>query len=123
MRSRKRKTVWAYLDGKKLVDVVQAALDNKRSVRMSRDWTPEELQTAGKAMKASGHMSFEEFSASITEQAFKKLITKFAAERMKQSEISPEKFCRSLSGPSTKIRAFISEPCKARSNPSMNLSF
>lgn len=24
----KRKTVWAYLDGKKLVDVVQAALDN-----------------------------------------------------------------------------------------------
>ena len=23
----KRKTVWAYLDGKKLVDVVQAALD------------------------------------------------------------------------------------------------
>ena len=28
MRGRKRKTVWAYLDGKKLVDVVQAALDN-----------------------------------------------------------------------------------------------
>lgn len=25
---RKRKTVWAYLDGKKLVDVVQAALNN-----------------------------------------------------------------------------------------------
>ena len=25
---RKRKTVWAYLDGKKLVDVLQAALDN-----------------------------------------------------------------------------------------------
>lgn len=25
---RKRKTVWAFLDGKKLVDVVQAALDN-----------------------------------------------------------------------------------------------
>lgn len=24
----KRKTIWAYLDGKKLVDVVQAALDN-----------------------------------------------------------------------------------------------
>lgn len=24
----KTKTVWAYLDGKKLVDVVQAALDN-----------------------------------------------------------------------------------------------
>lgn len=29
MRRKKRKTIWAYLDGKKLVDVVQAALDNK----------------------------------------------------------------------------------------------
>ena len=28
MKRNKRKTVWAYLDGKKLVDVVQAALDN-----------------------------------------------------------------------------------------------
>ncbi len=29
MRSRKKRTtVWAYLDGKKLMDVVQAALDN-----------------------------------------------------------------------------------------------
>lgn len=28
MKRRTRKTVWAYLDGKKLVDVVQAALDN-----------------------------------------------------------------------------------------------
>lgn len=32
MRSRKRKTVWAYLDGEKLVDVVQAALDNNMMV-------------------------------------------------------------------------------------------
>lgn len=31
MRQRK-KTVWAYLDGKKLVDVVQAALDNNMMV-------------------------------------------------------------------------------------------
>ena len=30
--SRKRKTVWAYLDGEKLVDVVQAALDNNMMV-------------------------------------------------------------------------------------------
>ncbi len=30
--SRKRKTIWAYLDGKKLVDVVQAALDNNMLV-------------------------------------------------------------------------------------------
>lgn len=29
---RKKKTVWAYLDGKKLVDVVQAALDNNMMV-------------------------------------------------------------------------------------------
>lgn len=28
----KRKTVWAYLDGKKLVNVVQAALDNDMTV-------------------------------------------------------------------------------------------
>lgn len=32
MRRIKRKTVWAYLDGKKLVDVVQAALDNNMTV-------------------------------------------------------------------------------------------
>ena len=31
-RNTKRKTVWAYLDGKKLVDVVQAALDNNMMV-------------------------------------------------------------------------------------------
>lgn len=28
----KRKTIWAYLDGKRLVDVVQAALDNNMAV-------------------------------------------------------------------------------------------
>ena len=28
----KSKTIWAYLDGKKLVDVVQAALDNNMTV-------------------------------------------------------------------------------------------
>lgn len=28
----KRKTVWTYLDGKKLVDVVRAALDNNMAV-------------------------------------------------------------------------------------------
>ena len=32
MKRTKRKTVWAYLDGKKLVDVVQAALDNNMMV-------------------------------------------------------------------------------------------
>jgi hypothetical protein len=28
----KRKHIWAYLDGKKLVEVIQAALDNNKSV-------------------------------------------------------------------------------------------
>ncbi len=32
MKRIKRKTVWAYLDGKKLVDVVKAALDNNMMV-------------------------------------------------------------------------------------------
>ena len=32
VRRKKRKTVWAYLDGKKLVDVVKAALDNNMMV-------------------------------------------------------------------------------------------
>ena len=31
-RRNKRKMVWAYLDGKKLVDVVRAALDNNMMV-------------------------------------------------------------------------------------------
>lgn len=32
MRKRKKTTVWAFMDGKKLVDVVQAALDNNMMV-------------------------------------------------------------------------------------------
>lgn len=32
MKRATRKTVWAYLDGKKLVNVVQAALDNNMMV-------------------------------------------------------------------------------------------
>ena len=28
---------------------------------MSRDWTPAEIQTASEAMKAAGHMGYEEF--------------------------------------------------------------
>ncbi len=28
MKRKKTKTIWAYLDGKKLIDVVQATLDN-----------------------------------------------------------------------------------------------
>lgn len=32
---------------------------------MSKDWTPEELQTVSAAMKEAGEMSFEEFSAEV----------------------------------------------------------
>lgn len=32
MTSRKRAYIWAYLDGKKLVEVIQAALDNNMTV-------------------------------------------------------------------------------------------
>ena len=32
---------------------------------MSHDWTPAELQAASSAMKASGHMSYEEFCAEL----------------------------------------------------------
>lgn len=32
MKKKKPKTIWAYLDGRKLVDVVQAALDNHMMV-------------------------------------------------------------------------------------------
>ena len=34
---KKRTTVWAYLDGKKLVDVVKAALDNNMMVKDMKD--------------------------------------------------------------------------------------
>ena len=33
----KRRTIWAYLDGEKLVDVLQAALDNKMTVQQVKD--------------------------------------------------------------------------------------
>lgn len=32
---------------------------------MSRSWTPEELETASNAMKASGYMSYEEFCEAL----------------------------------------------------------
>ena len=34
---------------------------------MSRDWTTEELQAASAAMKAMGHMGYEEFCESLKE--------------------------------------------------------
>lgn len=33
----KRRTIWAYLDGEKLVDVLQAALDNNMTVQQVKD--------------------------------------------------------------------------------------
>ena len=32
---------------------------------MSRDWTPEELQTVSRFMKLAGHMSYEEFCTEL----------------------------------------------------------
>lgn len=32
MKNRRRKQIWAYLDGKRLVEVIQAALDNNMTV-------------------------------------------------------------------------------------------
>lgn len=33
----KRRTIWAYLDGKKLIDVLQAALGNNMTVQQVKD--------------------------------------------------------------------------------------
>lgn len=48
---------------------------------MSRDWTPEELQAVSRQMKASGHMSFEEFIQDMAEQSAKALVEKFAEKQ------------------------------------------
>lgn len=37
MRRNKRKIIWAYLDGKKLVEVIQAALDNNMTVSDAKE--------------------------------------------------------------------------------------
>lgn len=36
MKSNRRKHIWAYLDGKKLVEVIQAALDNNMTVEETK---------------------------------------------------------------------------------------
>lgn len=48
---------------------------------MSKDWTPEELQAASKAMQAAGQMSYEEFSEKIREMEAKVLIERFAKKQ------------------------------------------
>ena len=50
---------------------------------MSRDWTPEELQTASEAMKAAGHMSYEEFVAEGSKQTLEFLVAKFSEVQRK----------------------------------------
>lgn len=45
---------------------------------MSRDWTPEELQKASEAMKAAGHMGYEEFCEDLNEQMAKAALERFA---------------------------------------------
>jgi hypothetical protein len=37
---------------------------------MSRDWTQEELQAASKAMKAAGHLSYDEFCEHLNKTIF-----------------------------------------------------
>lgn len=38
---------------------------------MSRDWTPDELQAASTAMKAAGHLSYEEFCDELSRHPLK----------------------------------------------------
>lgn len=38
---------------------------------MSKDWTPAELQAASAAMKAAGHMSYEEFCDELAKNPLK----------------------------------------------------
>lgn len=51
---------------------------------MSRDWTPEELQTASKAMKMAGQMGYEDFITAVKEQSAKIQIERFAKRQRKQ---------------------------------------
>ena len=37
---------------------------------MSKDWTPAELQAASEAMKAAGHMGYEDFCEELERQGF-----------------------------------------------------
>lgn len=37
---------------------------------MSRDWTNDELQSASKAMKAAGHLGYEEFCEQLDKTIF-----------------------------------------------------
>lgn len=45
---------------------------------MSRSWTPEEIQRVSEAMKAAGHMGYEEFCVDLDEQMAKAALERFA---------------------------------------------
>lgn len=59
-RIAKRKTIWAYLDGKKLVDVVQAALDNNMMVDDVKALLIRENPGHEVTFKVKGHINAKE---------------------------------------------------------------
>lgn len=44
---------------------------------MSRSWTPEEIQQVSEAMKAAGHMGYEEFCEALNEYNAKAALERF----------------------------------------------
>lgn len=54
---------------------------------MSRDWTPEELAAASTAMKAEGHMSYEEFCEELARVG---IVVKMPLSPQKMSCNSPK---------------------------------
>lgn len=53
---------------------------------MSKDWTPEELQAASKAMKDAGHLSYEEFCDRLDGDMFIPIIREDEEGKEKQTE-------------------------------------
>lgn len=51
---------------------------------MSKDWTQEELQAASAAMKAAGHLSYEEFCAKLADC---EICAKSQIEKQTQADI------------------------------------
>lgn len=43
---------------------------DERGAAMSRDWTKDELQAASKAMKAAGHLGYDEFCEYLEKATF-----------------------------------------------------
>ena len=51
---------------------------------MSRDWTPDELAAASAAMKAEGHMSYEEFCEELERTGALKTASVAAGNELQQ---------------------------------------